>query len=103
METTKRVHLRRTARADLADIWNYGAEEWGTAQADRYARNLSALFRTLAEMPGIGREHVEFEPPVRIHPSGPHLVIYRATTDGIEVLRIMGALQNWRAALRLGD
>ena len=92
--------LRPAAEADLADIWRRGAAEWGIEQADRYADGLFALFDLLADFPELARERVEFDPPVRIHPSEAHLVIYRWNSGLVEIIRILHAHQNLLALLQ---
>lgn len=86
--------LRPAARADLASIWRHGAESWGPDRADRYADALFTLFDLLADFPDMARERAEFTPPVRIHPSGSHLVIYQQAGQGIEIIRLLYAHQN---------
>ena len=54
-------------------------------------------------MPEMARERPEFDPPVRIHPSADHLIIYRIGRDHLSVLRILGASQDWQAILRAVD
>jgi toxin ParE1/3/4 len=94
--------IRPAAETDLSDIWHYGADSWGVEQADHYADGLFALFDLLADFPEIARECGEFKPPVRIHPSGVHLVIYRARGQGVEIIRILHAHQNLTAYLLEG-
>lgn len=94
--------LRPAAEADLSGIWLEGASKWGVEQAERYADGLFALFDLLVEFPEIARERVEFSPPVRIHPSGAHLVIYLREGQGIEIVRILHGHQNLTAYLSDG-
>ena len=94
--------FRPAARADLARIWNDGALVWGFDQADRYADGLFSLFDLLAEFPEMARERLEFTPPVRIHPSGAHLVLYRLEGQGVEIIRILHSHQNLTAYLQEG-
>lgn len=47
----------------------------------------------------MARERAEFTPPVRIHPSGAHLVIYRLEHGRPEILRILHARQDLMAFL----
>ncbi|MDC0660487.1 type II toxin-antitoxin system RelE/ParE family toxin [Leisingera sp. SS27] len=94
-----RWRIRPAARDDLAAIWRYGLETWGEAQADAYAGSLFALFDLLADFPGMARERVEFTPPVRIHPTGAHLVIYRLEQGRPEIIRILHARQDLMAFL----
>lgn len=60
----------------------------------RYADGLFALFDLLAKFPEMACEREEFTPPVRIHPSGSHLVIYRREGQGVEIMRILHAHQS---------
>lgn len=92
--------VRPAAQSDLSEIWRYGAENWGVERADRYTDGLFALFDLLAEFPEPARERREFSPPVRIHPSGAHLAIYRQEGQGIEIIRILHAHQNLTAYLQ---
>ncbi|UWQ26948.1 type II toxin-antitoxin system RelE/ParE family toxin (plasmid) [Leisingera aquaemixtae] len=94
-----RWRIRPAARADLAAIWRYGRDTWGAAQADAYADSLFALFDLLADFPEMARERAEFTPPVRIHPTGAHLVIYRLEQSRPEILRILHARRDLMAFL----
>jgi len=48
---TRQIALRPKAIDDLSDIWNYSAETWGTAQAERYLRGLETSPRTFSTHP----------------------------------------------------
>ncbi|HAR52510.1 type II toxin-antitoxin system RelE/ParE family toxin [Roseovarius nubinhibens] len=102
MPKTSRWVIRPAAQTDLSDIWHYGADHWGIDQADRYADGLFALFDLLSDFPEMARERDEFIPPVRIHPSGVHLVIYRANGQGVEIIRILHAHQTLTSYLLEG-
>jgi toxin ParE1/3/4 len=91
--------LRPAAQADLSEIWRHGAASWGVEQADRYADGLFAVFDLLADFPEMARERRELTPPVRIHPTGAHLVIYRVEGPEVEITRILHAAQNLTAYL----
>ena len=91
--------LRPKAETDLAAIWQHGANRWGVGQADRYTDGMFALFDLLGQFPEMARERAEFSPPVRIHPTGVHLVIYRTESHGVEIIRILHASQNLAAYL----
>jgi toxin ParE1/3/4 len=90
------------AEVDITKIWHHGAGSWGIEQADHYADGLFALFDLLAEFPDMARERADFSPPVRIHPSGVHLVIYQLKGQGIEIIRILHSHQNLTAYLLEG-
>ena len=94
--------LRPAAEDDLSNIWFEGVASWAVEQAERYADGLFALFDLLVAFPEIARERTEFSPPVRIHPSGAHLVIYRQGEQGIEIIRVLHGHQNLTAYLSDG-
>ena len=97
------LKLTPAAERDLEDIWVYTAETWGAAQAERYLDDIGAVFERLTAFPEMARLRPEFTPPVRIHPTGRHLVIYVVTEDSIEVLRVLGARQDWVGMLAALD
>lgn len=91
--------LTPAARADLAAIWRYGAGRWSEDRADLYLDALVTTFEIVAEFPAIARERAEFTPPVRIHPSGAHLVVYLTGAGGVTVLRVLHNRQDILATL----
>ena len=95
--------LSPAAQNDLEDIWLYTLEQWSVQQADRYADILEDTLDRLLFMPEMARERPEFDPPVRIHPSAEHLIVYLIEGDQLVILRILGAGQDWQAILRAID
>ena len=76
---------------------------WSVAQAERYTDILEDTLEQLLFMPEMARERGDFDPPVRIHPSAEHLIIYRSQGNHLVILRILGASQDWHAILRAVD
>ena len=95
--------LTPAAQRDLEDIWLYTAQTWSMAQADRYTDIIEDTFDRLLYMPEMARERLEFDPPVRIHTSAEHQIIYRVERDHLLILRVLGAGQDWQAVLRAAD
>ena len=91
--------LTPAAREDLAEIWRFTAERWSEDQADSYIDGLVSAFETIAGFPDIARERTEFTPPVRIHPSGAHLVVYLKGRGQVTILRVLHGRQDILAAL----
>lgn len=73
--------LTPKAEDDLEAIWRYSAETWSAEQADTYIETLIRTIETSVAMPTIARERLEFDPPVRIHQSDEHLIIYYIDPD----------------------
>jgi len=95
--------LAPAAETDLEDIWLYTARNWSIEQADLYADALENAFDTLVAMPKIARERREFDPPVRVHPSGQHVIVYRIEADHLLILRVLGGRQNWQSFLTMTE
>ncbi|MFC3225752.1 type II toxin-antitoxin system RelE/ParE family toxin [Marinibaculum pumilum] len=96
---------RLTPRAvpDLDAAWRFSAENLGIAQADRHIDDLVRVFDLIAEMPTLAPERGAFEPPVRIHVHGSHLVVYRTSGGPVSILRVLGGQQDWLSILRMAD
>jgi toxin ParE1/3/4 len=89
----------RLADQDIIDIYASGAALFGMDQADRYFAGLTKAFAILAENPVIARERPEFLPPVRIHPYGMHLLVYRVDEAGILIIRVLHGRRDWEECL----
>jgi len=94
-----RPRISAAARRDLQDIWLHGAERWSIRQADAYANTLFDLLELIDRQPRMGALRADLRPPVRVHPHRAHVVVYRETADGPEILRILDARRDWRALL----
>jgi toxin ParE1/3/4 len=72
------MQIKKTALADedLIDIFIYGSQNFGQSKAKSYYTELHNAFLFLAENPLVCPERNEFEPSVRIHSHGKHLIIY---------------------------
>jgi len=77
------------AEADLLSIWCYGADEWSPTIADDHLEDLDRTCRMLIEAPDLGRARDELVVGVRSIPLDPHIIFYRISAAGIEVLRVL--------------
>ena len=80
--------LRQQAQDDLESIWFYSFQEWGAEQADQYIRMLLARFTWLSDNPQLGKQRTEIKPGYYCFPEGRHLIFYRITQDGIDIIGI---------------
>lgn len=83
--------LTKNADSDLIELYIYGYQQFGEKQAEQYFSELEKCFQLLSETPLICRERIEFNPPVRIHNHGAHIIIYIIKTDHILVTRILSS------------
>jgi len=81
--------LTRRAEQDLYDIFLYGYERFGIAQADRYASDMEACFQLLANNPRLGREAKAIAPGVRRHEHGSHVILYEESDAGVLILAVL--------------
>ena len=87
--------LTRKARSDLIHIYGEGVRLFGVAQAETYQDQLERTFDLLADNPRIARERDEIRPPVRIHPSGAHVVVNTTDEIGVLIIRVRHGLEDW--------
>lgn len=88
---TEKAEYRLTpqARADMEAVWLYSLSEWGTKQAERYIDDLAEAFRFLTQSPKAGVMCENIRQGYRRYPVIRHVIYYRETAYGIEVIRIL--------------
>jgi toxin ParE1/3/4 len=84
-----RFILSPRARDDLDGIWNYTVRIWDMYQAERYLRRIAEAVDLVAETPALGRNCDHIRDGYRKYPVGSHVLFYRLTDDGIDVVRIL--------------
>ncbi|MGY3437789.1 MULTISPECIES: type II toxin-antitoxin system RelE/ParE family toxin [unclassified Marinovum] len=88
--------ITSTALAELEAIWQYSAQTWGFAHADRYLSDLNKSFALLCDMPEIAPIRTEFTNPTRVYRAAEHLMFYRVEDEALRILRVVHARQNWQ-------
>ena len=83
-----RLLYRPSASADIAEIWDYIAED-SIAQADAWVDRLDDTLRLLATQPRMGRAREELAAGIRSYPFGRYVVFYLPLDDGVEVARVL--------------
>ena len=81
-----RHEISRAAEADLKDIFRYTVDAFGPRQAERYLRDLGAVFEMLGDFPELGRT---YEAGSRSFIHGSHIVIYRVEADIVHIGRVL--------------
>ena len=77
------------AEQDLDDILDYTWEAHGERQAQSYADDIKTHLTMLADNPKLAAERSEFDPPVRLYPSGKHIIAYLDQGNHIWVVRLL--------------
>jgi toxin ParE1/3/4 len=82
--------LSPAAQADLSEIWDYSARNWGEEQADRYILAIREVCATLADGSKLGRAIDDIRPGYRKLAVQSHFLFCRVTDAGlIDVVRIL--------------
>jgi toxin ParE1/3/4 len=86
---TARYAFRPRAKTDLKGIWIYTEKRWGREQARAYTDQLRRHIEAIVAQPNSGQTCPEIRSGYYRYPSGSHILFYRLTLDGIEIVRIL--------------
>ena len=76
------------AEADIDEIWDYSAGNWGPDQADRYTDEIRDACHALATGRKRGRP-VDIRSGYLKLSTGSHMIYFRDRGDRLEIIRIM--------------
>ena len=91
-----RFVLSPLAQADIDTIWVGTVRMWGSDQAETYIRQINQHIKTIAAQPTIGRECPEVRAGYRKYHSGSHVLFYRLTDAGIDIVRVLHKRMDFR-------
>lgn len=95
----RRYVLTAAARADLAEIAEYIRQDSPEA-ARRVVHSLQSAIKKLAERPGLGHVREDLARiSLRFWPVYSYLIIYRAETRPLQILRILHGARDVRSIL----
>lgn len=77
------------ARKDLISIATYTDKQWGQKQRKKYLAQLKTRIQKLAKNPTLGRQHHELPESPYGYNEGRHVIFYRPTANGIEIIRVL--------------
>jgi toxin ParE1/3/4 len=81
--------ISKEALADLDAIWLYTAEKWSLTQADRYYFMIIDEIDFISRNVQSGKSMEYLRKGYRASKVKSHLIFYRISTDGIEIIRIL--------------
>jgi toxin ParE1/3/4 len=91
----RKLLIKRQARVDLLDIWDYIAADNVTA-ANRVLQKLDAAMRGLADMPGKGHTRAEVrDPRYRFWTVYSYVIAYRYDDTTLTVVRVVHGRRNF--------
>jgi len=85
-----RFEITQRAERDLKDIYRYTALTFEQRQAEKYLRELDAVFELIGDNPRIGRE---YDDNTHRFLHGKHIILYRVKTDHVLIGRIFHGAQ----------
>ncbi|MBW8882150.1 MAG: type II toxin-antitoxin system RelE/ParE family toxin [Asticcacaulis sp.] len=89
MATEAGYILSPLARRDLEDIWTYTRDKWSRRQADVYLKDMLLAITGLADGNRIGISADDIRSGYWKHWTGSHVIFYRRTQNGVDVVRIL--------------
>lgn len=94
MMASRRLVLSPLAKDDLTNIFQFGAQTWGLAQASSYLESIKEQLATLMVYPLIGVERAKLLEGARSIPVENHVIFYRVQSTKVEILRILHEKQD---------
>lgn len=88
MAESRGYRLYPLAEADLEDIWSYTVSRWSSEQAESYHAGIVTAFEGLAAGSKQGRPS-DIREGYFMYAVGSHLVFYRCSEAGIDIVRIL--------------
>ena len=83
------VEFSNLAKEDLRSITGFTVDSWGIEQAAKYIEKIRAACALLLSNPELGRLHRESDLGLRRLETGRHVIVYRASTESILIVRIL--------------
>jgi toxin ParE1/3/4 len=90
----RQYKLTIPAELDYIDILANTLETWGLYQFEKYANLLDTTFQKLAENPHLGKNKHYIPDGCLLYLVKSHLIIYRAASDNIEIIRLLHKKQS---------
>ena len=81
--------VSRTARLDLASIWEYTASRWSEEQADLYVDALVMRFAWLTRHVDLWQPRPDLGEGVQTYLEQNHVIVFRRRGGRIEVIRVL--------------
>ena len=89
MPENKIFRIKPQAEKDLENIYDYSYQEFGSARADQYIRDLNTAFHKLADNPNLGSDYKHVRPELRAYSVVSHVVFFKPSVYGAIILRVL--------------
>ena len=95
--------LTQAALEDLRSIRAYTLEKWGELQEQHYLNGLWAKFETISADPTRFRFRQDLFPGCRIAAEGQHVILFRANSEVLEIVRVLHGAMDFKRHLPSSD
>lgn len=96
----KRYRVSAEAEEDLDEIFAYWAKRVSLEAAGRVIDKITDRFWLLGEYPDAGKPAGNMAPGVKCFPAGKHLIYYRKTRRGADILHVFHGARDQRKAFK---
>lgn len=83
------IVLSPMAKLDLSEIWDYTLSQWSVEQAEKYVLELWSTMGNAASDSTKSVDIGDVRRGYRKSRSGSHVIFFKVTDDGIDVVRIL--------------
>lgn len=97
---SRELDISPVADAEIAEVWEYTALEYGLDAADAYIADLDRVMRRLLDYPLMGADCSEVRKRYRRIRAGSHIIYYVPDDDGIRIMRVMHVRRDAKRHLR---
>lgn len=98
-----KLTFTHAALEDLRSIRAYTLETWGAEQEERYLDRMWARFDSIRLDPARYRLRPDLFPGCRVAAEGKHVILFRASANRLEVVRVLHAAMDFRRNLAQDD
>lgn len=84
-----RLEFSSGSAADLEEIWDYSARNWGSAKAVEYLDGIADCAEALARGDLSGTAEDQMKPGLRRQVVQSHVIWFRVSKDGLFVVRVL--------------
>ena len=92
--------LSELARQDIISIRDYTMDTWGQEQVSKYLSQLEHRFEWLTENSKAGKKREDVKEGYRSYPEESHVIFYRITENGIEIIGVIHQSEDIEQHLR---
>lgn len=89
---TMNIEFSELAEHDINSLRAYTLRQWGVKQLHQYEKLLGKALDHIAQFPNSGALLPEHG--LRMHPAGKHMIVYRAYTQSITIVRVLHSGMN---------